>query len=129
MDEKEGKIEFLNEEQIKEIERADKKKNEELVKLAIKSNKGKTISLVVALIYLLISISGGGEAFLLTLAFLILPLGLIWFGDSAGGYIGMVKGPIMVNQTTPGGVLRFIGWVILFLPIIIPIIYLVLGIK
>jgi hypothetical protein len=61
----------------------------------------------------------------MTLAFLILPLGLIWFGDSIGGYTGMVQGPNMVNQTTPGGALKFIGWILLLSPILLAIIHLV----
>lgn len=92
----------------------------------ISENKGKFISLVVSALYLF-----GAYTFLewdfgdlLKLAaFLIFPLACIWFGDAMGGWTGFSRplGP-RISQESPGCLVAFIGWILLFLPLLIGII-------
>ena len=82
---------------------------------------GRLISLIIALLYLLIAFfSQGGVGFLKMLSFVMFALMLIWFGDEVGSYIGPTGGigSIHTTQTSPGPVVRFMGWVILFLPLV-----------
>lgn len=85
-------------------------------------DKGRIISLVIAGIYLILSFFAGYESFLWLkmLIFLLLPLGCIWFSDAMGGFEGTCKGRYM--SSTPGIFVKFIGWVLLFLPVIIVVI-------
>ena len=47
-------------------------------------------------------------------------LACIWYGDSLGRMAGFRWfGNINISHTTPGGFLRFLGWILLFLPLII----------
>lgn len=92
-------------------------------------NKGKFASLVVVLIYLLlltlpaVGVKADFGDVLKFLAFTILPLACIWFGDALGGYTGFSRplGPRITN-TTPGSFVVFLGWVILLFPLIVGII-------
>jgi hypothetical protein len=43
----------------------------------------------------------------------------IWYGDSLGGMTGFRWfGTINISRTTPGGFVRFLGWLLLLLPLI-----------
>ena len=78
-------------------------------------NLGRVISLVIAGIYLIVTLLLGKEYdWLKTALFVILPLACIWFGEELGEY----EGPSMLIQTgwmrkTPGCFIRFIGWIFL----------------
>jgi hypothetical protein len=113
----EPRIEFITPEERK-------LKEQEKTRAIISANKGKLISLGIALIYLFLgTLAGGGEGFFRTLLFLILPLALIWFSEALSGHTGsswglggsMVK---RIDAPTPAGILKFIGWIFLFYPII-----------
>ena len=60
----------------------------------------------------------GGEIACKALAFTILPLACIWFSESMGNATGML-GSISINQESPGVIIRWLGWVLLLLPIIL----------
>jgi len=83
-------------------------------------NIGKIVALTMSCFYLITAYySGGGELLLRTLAFLIIPLGCIFFSAAMGGFTGLSGGGIHVSKPTPGCFIAFMGWIILFLPIII----------
>jgi hypothetical protein len=89
------------------------------------------LSGVLALIYIIRALVGGGaKAGLEVLAFLVLPLACIWFGDEMGDYVGTwpISGGGITNKT-PGWLVRAGGWLLLLLPIIIGIIYAITGSK
>ncbi len=81
----------------------------------------RLISLAVAGIYISIAYFCGEafEAFTVVLGIsLIVGLSCIWFGDELGGMLGYM-GHASISSTTPGNVVRFIGWIILlFLPVL-----------
>ncbi len=54
--------------------------------------------------------------------FLMLPLGCIWFSDAMGGYTGMGMGRGAITSPTPGCLIAFVGWLLLFLPIILALV-------
>ena len=88
----------------------------------------RIVSLAVAIIYLVISIWAFRPRFsanlittiLLMLVGLAFPLACIWFGDEVGEYAGPLWRPI--TKTTPGGLVRLGGWMLLLLPVIIGLI-------
>jgi len=90
--------------------------------LLYKVMKSRILSLVVIIIYLFTAyIFGGGELFLRTFLFVLLPFVCIWFGDEMGeitGVSGMRIGSI-ITEKSPGNMVVFMGWVLLLLPIII----------
>jgi len=49
---------------------------------------------------------------------LIFPLACIWYGDELGSYVGVMRGQSITAQT-PGCLVRFGGWLLLLLPLII----------
>jgi len=81
---------------------------------------GKITSLVIFIIYLISAyISGGGVLLLRVLAFLLLPMACIWFGDELGRYTGIaVLRPIFITEESPGCLVKFVGWILLLLPAI-----------
>jgi hypothetical protein len=60
----------------------------------------------------------GGEIACKALVFTILPLACIWFSESMGNATGMLDS-ISINQESPGVIIRWLGWVLLLLPIIL----------
>lgn len=115
--EEKPRIEFITPEERKQRE-------QEETRAVLSANKGKLISLGIALIYLLLgAVAGGGEGFFRTLLFLTLPLALIWFSEVLSGYAGSswgLGGSVVrrIDTPTPAGILKFIGWIFLFYPII-----------
>lgn len=92
----------------------------------------RILSLVVAGIYLVFPIAvylcGDKEAcrgLEYMLAFLVLPLACIWYGDELGELLGIKYG--LVSAPSPGWAVMFMGWVILLLPLIIGIVYAVMN--
>lgn len=84
---------------------------------------GRVLSLIVACIYLLYAlIVGGGELFLRALLSVMFPLVLIWFPREMGtikrGFGGMGVDSMMITKESPPIVLAFMGWVLLFLPVL-----------
>lgn len=81
----------------------------------------RILSLLVAGIYILIAYFGGkaveGFRGALGIAFL-LGLPCIWFAEQLGEMVGYL-GHARISSTTPGGFVKFIGWLILiFLPVL-----------
>lgn len=51
---------------------------------------------------------------------IVFGLACIWYGDALGGMIGFRWfRNINISNTTPGVFLRFLGWILLLLPLII----------
>jgi hypothetical protein len=56
--------------------------------------------------------------------FLTLPLACIWYGDEMGSYVGVIRGQAITAQT-PGCLVRFGGWLLMLLPLVIGAIVLI----
>jgi len=87
----------------------------------------RTLSLILALAYLAIAaVTGGGRLFFQVLVFLILPLACIWFGEAMGSVAGpassLLSGGPAITKSSPGCVVVFAGWLLLFTPIVVAII-------
>ena len=81
---------------------------------------GKIISLVIALIYLvLIYFFTDNFYFSRTVGSAPIALACIWFGDALGRLTGIFAGGHFVDGETPGCVVAFLGWSLLFLPAIV----------
>ena len=87
-------------------------------------NISRTLSLVVALVYLGITsyfalLEGKLMANLLIMGgALLFPLRCIWFGEEMGEYYGTLPGPA-ITRTSPGWMVQLGGWVLLLLPAIL----------
>jgi hypothetical protein len=92
------------------------------IKEWILDNKGKTISLIIAFLYLTLSYWTGD--LLRTTAYLIFVLGCIWFGEEIGAYTGFIKIGFPLKPT-PGPFIVFTGWILLLLPVLIGVIRLI----
>jgi hypothetical protein len=76
------------------------------------------LSGVIAAIYVLAAlVTTSAEHAFLALLFVIFPLACIWFGDAMGGFTGPA-GTIGITASSPGVVVRILGWVVLLLPVI-----------
>jgi hypothetical protein len=77
---------------------------------------GKLLSLVLSAAYLVAALASGDvEVIFSVLGFVLLSLACIWFGDEIGDYTGWIElRPITAR--TPGGMVRFVGWLLLLLP-------------
>jgi hypothetical protein len=86
-------------------------------------NWNRIISAIVALVFLVVAFVHAGAAGTFKLAlFLIIPLACIWFSEELGGYVGPAwGGPVM--SPTPGIIVCIVGWLLLFLPVLIWVIY------
>jgi len=62
---------------------------------------------------------GGSHDWLLLLAYLIMPMACIWFSEELGGFTGIGPHGIYISSPTPGIFILIIGWVLLFMPIIV----------
>jgi len=85
-------------------------------------NLWRWLSLIIALIYLLISTFAGGIGGILRVfAFLVIPMACIWFGDEMGDYVGYL-GSQSITSKTPGFMVRFGGWLLLLSPMWMPLV-------
>ncbi len=85
--------------------------------------KSRIISGIVAAVYLALAFcSADAETVFHLGIFLVFPLACIWFSDATGGYTGMGMGHGAITSATPGCLVAFGGWLLLFLPIIIGLI-------
>jgi hypothetical protein len=84
----------------------------------------RTLSLLIAIAYLVIACLSAGSAakvFASILIFggaLLLPLACIWFADELGEYVGVLPGPA-INRKSPAWMVKIAGWVLLLLPAIL----------
>jgi hypothetical protein len=91
----------------------------------ILDDRGKRLSLAVAIIYFAVAIIGRYEAvvFFQLFGFLLLPLACIWFGDQMGKYTGFSSiGQPYINKESPGCLVTLVGWILLLLPVLAGII-------
>lgn len=80
---------------------------------------GKGLSVIVAVGYIVVAgVSGGGEAVISCMIYLILPLACIWFSEEMGDFTGITRGHL-VTSTSPGCAVAGMGWVLLLLPVFV----------
>ena len=84
----------------------------------------RTLSLLVAIAYLVIACLAAPSAAKLVASLLIiggallLPLACIWFADELGEYVGVLPGP-SINRRSPAWMVKIAGWILLLLPVIL----------
>ncbi len=90
----------------------------------VEDMKGRIISGAIAIAYLIgaYTLADVETTFRLGI-FLIFPLACIWFSDAMGQYTGLnfLTRPA-ITKSTPGWLIAFGGWILLFLPIVIGLI-------
>lgn len=78
----------------------------------------RVISGFIALAYIVSAyVLGDSDAAFHIALFLMLPVACIWFSEDMGAYTGNLHLP-SIQETTPGCVVAFGGWMLLFLPIV-----------
>jgi len=84
--------------------------------------KSRIISGFIGVIYVIgAALGASGETAFKAGIFLILPLTCIWFSEEMGNYSGrLMRGGPMTH--TPGCLVAAMGWLLLFLPVIIGLI-------
>ena len=95
--------------------------------------KSRSLSLIVAGVYILIAYMCREAVPTYMWYYLLVPMGwglaCIWFGDELGSIVGARLGNARITSTTPGGVVRFVGWLLLVLLPIAAFILQRVGIK
>jgi hypothetical protein len=82
----------------------------------------RILSAVVALTYLIIAFCIEGPIGVVKCSiFLLLPLVLIWFPEEMGSFTGVIRGQY-INTETPGCLVAFGGWMVLLLPLWVPLV-------
>jgi hypothetical protein len=88
-----------------------------MVELLMTLTRNRVLSGLLAVIYLIgAAVTGGGEAGLKALIFVILPLACIWLGDAMGGFTGL-SWNIRVTAPSSGLFICLAGWALLLLPL------------
>ena len=76
----------------------------------------RILSLLIAAGYLVVATSQlGGEGFIKTVFFLILPMSGIWFSAQLGAYTGGL-GRHAITQKSPAGAVSLVCWILLLVP-------------
>ncbi len=77
---------------------------------------GRIFSILITLVYLItILYYGAASQALLLVAYLLLPLGCIWFSEALGNFTGTLGGnPGTVKSSA--FLVRLMGWILLLLP-------------
>ena len=84
--------------------------------MTITMNWNRKLSALLAAIYVVVGFAtNGGEGGFKLMAFVILPLACIWYGDSMGGFTGS-SGSIWISAPSPGMFVCIAGWILLALP-------------
>ena len=79
-------------------------------------------SLVIAIAYLILAYFAGGPSAVVKIAiYLTLPLARIWYSDELGACTGVMRGQY-INTESPGCLVAFGGWLLLLMPVIMPMI-------
>ena len=87
-------------------------------------NISRTLSLVIALIYLGLALFSAPSAaklmggLLIFGGALLLPLACIWYGDDLGEYLGPFPSPGFTRKS-PAWMVKLGGWILLLLPVIL----------
>ena len=83
------------------------------------------LSILVSLGYLIYGATISGAGFTVVLAYLIIPLSLIWFGGAFGGITNVsIKVHfrwMTITNSSPGWILELMGWALLLLPLAVAI--------
>ena len=77
----------------------------------------KLAAAVVALLYCIVLLAAGQVQAIPALIFVFGSAGLVWFGDELGSMTGIYFRGSMVNKTSPGFLVRILGWLFLFFPL------------
>ena len=86
-------------------------------------NWNRTISVLVAILYLVLAFAHGGMEWVFRIGIgLVFPLVCIWFADAMGGYTGPTTS-MAISERSPGIIVCILGWLILLLPLIIGVGY------
>ena len=82
-------------------------------------NRNRVFSIFVAVFYFIVAYTASGaETAFKAVLVVILPLACIWFPEQLGGYLGPA-GSSTITATSPAILIRTLGWVLLFLPLIL----------
>jgi hypothetical protein len=110
----------------------DSSRNKEVIQSILKDREGsfdstlsagRKISLIVSALYLAGALLARDVGvFAQTLAFLVLPMACIWYGDAVGSYVGG-----RITHASPGIVVTIGGWFLLALPIILALVSAISG--
>jgi hypothetical protein len=85
-------------------------------------NWNRALSGLVFLVYFILAYAkAGNEAGFMVLLFCLVPLACIWFGEAMRGYLG-TAGMSGITEPTPGIIVCILGWLVLLLPVIAPMI-------
>ncbi len=79
------------------------------------------IAMVLLVLALIFRVEDQGD-FIYLLLYLALSLSLIWYGDWYGSLTGIHFGDVFspqVTKTSPGSIIRFLGWFLLLLPLLL----------
>lgn len=95
-------------------------------------DRSRFISLMIAIIFLVLAfvfIAENTEDRLIIFLYLAVCISLIWFGDELGGLTGVRFGDIespVITKTSPGPIVRFLGWCLLMVPFILMLVKLII---
>jgi hypothetical protein len=79
-------------------------------------NWNRILSAKVCAIYCIIGFLGAGILGLTeTIGITVIPVGIIWYADDIGSYVGGTFSGF-INNPSPGWLIRILGWIFLFLP-------------
>ena len=79
----------------------------------------RPLSLLVAGTYILmVGYGGGAESAFYTGLYTVMPLACIWFSQAMGDYAGGMR----VRYPSPAPFVFVLGWIVLLLPVIIPVV-------
>ena len=85
-------------------------------------NWNRLLSALLAVIYVIgAGMFAGDESAYKVGMFALFPLACIWFSDAMGGFVGQ-SGRGYITTTSPGLVVCIMGWILLFLPIIVAVV-------
>jgi hypothetical protein len=73
----------------------------------------------------LLGVAGGAESVAKGLIATVLPLACVWFPDELGALTTSLPGPLSmqpITQSSPGCLVRVLGWVVLLALIVLPMI-------
>ena len=88
-------------------------------RLCVEITISKVLALVVVLVYGIAIVVSGGAKGLPVIFVLLVPLGMIWFPDEIGDYIGPA-GHGTVDRPSPGWLIAALGWFFLVgMPLVI----------
>ena len=80
----------------------------------------KTISGLIILIYIILGLlTDDLESALYIIMYCLLPFFAIWFPTEMGDFVGVRLGAPSITGQSPGCLIHFLGWIMLFIPIVV----------